>query len=70
MHIDPYFGVAVPEQVAGVPAEVLNPRQTWSDPAAYDQQARLLVAKFQENFGQFAGQVSPEVVAAGPGAVL
>jgi phosphoenolpyruvate carboxykinase (ATP) len=66
MHVDPYFGVAVPDQVADVPAEVLNPRQTWSDPDAYDQQARLLVAKFQENFAQFAGQVLPEVVAAGP----
>jgi phosphoenolpyruvate carboxykinase (ATP) len=63
---DPYFGVAVPEQVPGLPAEILNPRQTWADPQAYDQQARSLVAKFQENFTQFADQVAPEVAAAGP----
>jgi phosphoenolpyruvate carboxykinase (ATP) len=66
LHADPYFGVAVPEGVPGVPDEILNPRQTWADPQAYDQQARLLVAKFQENFTQFSGQVAPEIAAAGP----
>jgi len=66
MRIDPNFGIAVPEQVPDAPAEILSPRQTWADQEAYDRQARLLVTKFQENFTQFASQVSPEVVASGP----
>jgi phosphoenolpyruvate carboxykinase (ATP) len=64
--LDANFRLAVPEKVAGVPAEVLQPRQTWSDKDAYDRQARLLVAKFQENFTQFSGQVSKEVAESGP----
>lgn len=63
---DPIFGLAVPIACPGVPAEVLDPRQTWSDPAAYDAQARKLAGMFAENFKTFAGQVSKEVGAAGP----
>ncbi len=66
MYKDRNFGVAVPESVPGVPSEILHPRHTWADQPAYDQQVRLLIGKFQENFVQFAGQVSPEVSAAGP----
>ncbi|MBN1146736.1 MAG: phosphoenolpyruvate carboxykinase (ATP) [Anaerolineales bacterium] len=66
MRSDPFFGVAVPEQVPDVPAEMLNPRQTWSDPEAYDRQARLLVSKFQADFSQFAGQIDPKIAFAGP----
>ncbi len=63
---DPFFGFKVPASVPGVPAEVLDPRQTWADPAAYDQQVRTLVAKFEENFHQFAKEVAPKVTEAGP----
>jgi phosphoenolpyruvate carboxykinase (ATP) len=63
---DPIFGIAVPNTCPDVPSEVLNPRQTWSDPAAYDAQARKLAAMFAENFKAFANQVSEEVRAAGP----
>ncbi len=66
MRIDPFFGLAIPELVPEVPAEVLNPRQTWADPFDYDRQARLLVGKFQENFTLFAGQVPVEVANSGP----
>ena len=37
---DPIFGVQVPVHVPGVPDEVLQPRGTWADPAAYDAQAQ------------------------------
>jgi phosphoenolpyruvate carboxykinase (ATP) len=66
MKEDPVFGIAVPESVPGVPSEVLQPRETWSDGNAYDDQARKLAAMFVENFKQFEADVSDEVRAAGP----
>jgi phosphoenolpyruvate carboxykinase (ATP) len=63
---DPIFGVEVPTQCPGVPAQVLRPRETWSDPAAYDAKAAQLAKLFHDNFKQFADQASPEVLAAGP----
>lgn len=66
MEPDPIFGVAVPTSCPGVPAEVLNPRTTWSDKQAYDAQAKKLASMFAENFKTFAAQVSAEVRAAGP----
>ena len=63
---DPLFGFEVPADAPGVPAQVLNPRETWSDKAAYDEKARALARLFAENFKQFADQASPEVLAAGP----
>lgn len=51
---DPYFGLCVPQLCPGVPHEVLNPRQTWADPVAYDQQAQRLANMFTENQQQFA----------------
>ncbi len=63
---DPVFGVQVPTEVPGVPAEVLDPRGTWADGDAYDAQARRLAAMFVENFERYAGRVSAEVAGAGP----
>jgi phosphoenolpyruvate carboxykinase (ATP) len=62
----PNFGMAVPTACPNVPAEVLNPRSTWPDKAAYDAQARKLAGMFVENFKTFEGQVPGEVQAAGP----
>ena len=63
---DPIFGVEVPTVVPGVPAEVLRPRETWPDPAAYDAKARELAEMFAKNFEAYADGVSDEVRAAGP----
>jgi phosphoenolpyruvate carboxykinase (ATP) len=63
---DPHFGLAVPTACPGVPADVLDPRRTWADPAAYDAQARELAGMFAANFAAFADQVPPEVRTAGP----
>jgi len=59
------FGLRVPESCPDVPPEVLDPRSTWKDPAAYDGTARKLAGMFDENFAQYADQVGPQVRAAG-----
>jgi phosphoenolpyruvate carboxykinase (ATP) len=63
---DPVFGLAVPERVGGVPPELLVPRHTWPDRAAYDAKARELAAMFRSNFEKYADGVAEEVRAAGP----
>jgi phosphoenolpyruvate carboxykinase (ATP) len=63
---DAVFGLDVPKSVPGVPPDVMNPRATWSDPAAYDAQARKLASMFVKNFEQFADQVDEAVRRAGP----
>jgi phosphoenolpyruvate carboxykinase (ATP) len=45
---------------------VLNPRDTWSDPTAYDAKARELAGRFNDNFVQFEGYVDANVRAAAP----
>ncbi len=66
MEVEPFFGLQVPTTCPDVPSEVLRVRDTWSDPAAYDEQAHRLARMFHENFQQFASEVSEEVRAAGP----
>jgi phosphoenolpyruvate carboxykinase (ATP) len=63
---DPVFGLAVPTHCPGVPSAVLQPRQTWADPAAYDEAARALAQRFADNFEEYADSASDEVRAAGP----
>jgi phosphoenolpyruvate carboxykinase (ATP) len=63
---DPTFGFEVPTSIAGVPNEVLNPRGTWQDVAAYDTQAGKLAAMFRANFKTFASEASDAVANAGP----
>ena len=63
---DPIFRFHVPTACEGVPSEVLKPRNTWKDGAAYDRQARELAKMFAENFGQFTDSATEAVCAAGP----
>jgi phosphoenolpyruvate carboxykinase (ATP) len=63
---DPVFGLAIPTEVPGVPSEVMNPRDTWKDPKAYDEQASKLAGMFVKNFEKFAAGADPAVVKAGP----
>lgn len=63
---DPIFGLHLPVHVDGVPNEVLNPRNTWKDSAAYDAQAKKLAAMFQENIKKFGSAVSAAILGAGP----
>lgn len=61
---DPFFGLMMPRSVPGIPAGVLNPRESWADRAAYDRTARHLVELFERNFESFAGAVGEDVRAA------
>jgi phosphoenolpyruvate carboxykinase (ATP) len=63
--VDPVFGLSIPNEVPDVPSDVLSPRKTWSDGAAYDAQAKKLAEMFRENFEKF-GDVSPAIKGAGP----
>ena len=63
---DPMFGLETPTTCPDVPSDVLNPRSTWADKGAYDEQARRLVRMFAENFESFAPRVPESVRAVGP----
>ncbi|MGA2276879.1 MAG: phosphoenolpyruvate carboxykinase (ATP) [Terracidiphilus sp.] len=61
---EPAFGLSIPVSCPEVPAEILNPRNAWSDKAAYDKTAADLAARFEANFKQF--DASEAIRAAGP----
>jgi len=66
MRTDPLFGFQVPVALTGIEAAIFTPRETWADAAAYDVQARALVAMFKKNFGKFEVHVDADVKAAAP----
>lgn len=64
--IHPIFGLNMPEECPNVPAEVLNPKDTWAHKDAYDVKAKELAVSFNENFAKFAEHANPEILAGGP----
>jgi phosphoenolpyruvate carboxykinase (ATP) len=64
-HHHPIFKILVPESVPGVDRDILDPEKTWSDRAAYEQQAKALAKRFGENFKQFH-QAPLEILQAAP----
>lgn len=63
---DPFFGFEVPTVCANVPSEILVPKNTWADKAAFDATAAKLAGLFVENFTKFEEGATPEIIAAGP----
>jgi phosphoenolpyruvate carboxykinase (ATP) len=64
--VDPVFGLAVPTACPDVPSEMLLPRNTWADKAAYDEKAKKVAQLFRDNFKKYEAQASPEVRGGGP----
>ncbi|MFY0643415.1 MAG: phosphoenolpyruvate carboxykinase (ATP) [Bacteroidia bacterium] len=62
----PVFGVSIPTECPNVPSELLNPKDTWADKAAYDEKANHLAGLFNSNFAQYASGVSQEILDAAP----
>jgi len=62
----PIFGMAMPLNCPGVPSDLLNPRQTWPDTAAYDEMAARVAGWFINNFEKYASGVSAEILQAAP----
>ena len=63
---DPNFGFQVPASCPGVPAEILQPENTWADKVGFEKTKENLIKLFQDNFENFARKVHPDIVKAGP----
>jgi phosphoenolpyruvate carboxykinase (ATP) len=63
---DGIFGLMIPDQCPGVPSELLNPMNTWTDPAEYLEKAYKLAALFNENFAQYEDFADEETKMAAP----
>lgn len=64
--VDEYFGLHIPSKVADVPAEILEPKQSWENAEAYHDQAMKLVKLFHQNFENFKEGSSEAIIAGGP----
>ena len=63
----PYFNLAVPTALPGVDTNILDPRNTYADPAEWDAKAKDLAARFVKNFAKYTtNDAGKALVAAGP----
>ena len=60
------FGLSMPKTCEGVPAEVLNPKNTWADKEAYDKKAKELSTFFKQNFSKFEEYANEEIMKGAP----
>jgi len=67
------FGLEIPTEVEGVPSEILDPVNTWSDKKAYNNTLLKLAELFKNNFVTFTdykigedSKMTEEILAAGP----
>ncbi len=63
---DDIFNVDIPKSIADCPSDILNPKDTWNDKAAYDTQAKKLAGMFKENFEKKYPNMPAEIKNAGP----
>ena len=63
----PFFNFEVPTALPGVDPAILDPRDTYADPAEWDAKAKDLAARFIKNFKKYEGnEAGKALVAAGP----
>ena len=63
----PYFSFVVPTELPGVHTNILDPRDTYADPAQWEEKAKDLAGRFIKNFAKFTGNdAGKALVAAGP----
>ena len=66
---DRTFHLLVPQSCPGVPAEILNPKNTWADKGEYARRAAKLAAEFAAHFDKAYGDkgIDEAVIAQCPG---
>ena len=63
----PYFNFEVPTELPGVDPKILDPRDTYADPAIWDEKARDLAGRFIKNFAKYeTNEAGKALVEAGP----
>ena len=63
----PFFDFVVPTELPGVDPKILDPRDTYADPAQWNEKAKDLAGRFIKNFAKFTGnEAGKKLVAAGP----
>ena len=63
----PYFNFVIPTELPGVDPKILDPRDTYADPAEWDKKAKELAQMFINNFKKFeTNEAGKALVAAGP----
>ncbi len=66
----PVFNLQIPKSLPGIDSKILNPRNTWTNPAAYDNERIKLANLFIENFATFTdNKEGAQLIAAGPDVV-
>ena len=63
----PFFNLEVPTELEGVDSKVLDPRDTYADPAEWEKKAKDLAERFIKNFKKYEGnEAGKALVEAGP----
>ena len=63
----PYFNFEVPTELEGVATNILDPRDTYADPAQWEEKAKDLASRFIKNFKKYEGNDAGKALgAAGP----
>jgi phosphoenolpyruvate carboxykinase (ATP) len=63
----PFFNFTVPTQLEGVDSGILDPRDTYSNAAEWEEKAKDLASRFIKNFVKYEGnEAGKALVAAGP----
>ena len=63
----PFFNFTVPTQLEGVDPAILDPRDTYANPAEWEEKAKDLASRFIKNFVKYeSNEAGKALVAAGP----